>query len=133
MTDTLNTLIAEAREWVQEENWESDYEQDGFNRPGTDLIARLADALEALRSPTPTEPVHAAPKPPSWSSDTSTDAFLARARELAQRDHDALRAVGTPTETDAADVWDAAIEAVGDNWVSGDGSPIRNPYRGGTT
>lgn len=43
-------LVAEAREWVQEENWESGYEQDGFNRPGTDLIARLADALAVLPS-----------------------------------------------------------------------------------
>ena len=44
--DEKRELIAEAREWVQEENWESDHERAGFNRPGTGLIARLADALE---------------------------------------------------------------------------------------
>ena len=38
-------LIAKATEWVQEENWESSYETDGFNQPGTDLIQDLATAL----------------------------------------------------------------------------------------
>lgn len=45
--EDVAAVTDEAREWVQEENWESDYEQDGFNRPGTDLIERLADALAA--------------------------------------------------------------------------------------
>lgn len=43
-------LVAAAREWVQEENWESSYESDGFNRPGTNLITDLADEVERLQS-----------------------------------------------------------------------------------
>ena len=38
-------LVTKATEWVQEENWESSYETDGFNQPGTDLIQDLATAL----------------------------------------------------------------------------------------
>lgn len=43
-------LVAAADEWVQEENWESSYETDGFNRPGTELIVKLRNALAALSS-----------------------------------------------------------------------------------